>query len=520
MDTPASPAIPRLQQVLGAEHVLVDEPSRRFFSTDIFRTREIACVAVRPGTVEELAEAVRIATDSGLAVLARGGGMSYTDGYLPDRTAAMVIDTKRLNRVVEVNTTDMYVTAECGISWLELDAALAPHGVRTPFWGTGSGRYATIGGGLSQNAINYGSGRYGPASESCLGLEVVLADGRVLVTGSAATPYRPTPFFRHYGPDLTGLFLSDTGALGVKARATLRLIRRAPVLDYGSFEFPDHRGTIAAMAELARSALPSEMSGYDSTAVAYMIQRRSLSEDVERLAAVARHDGLGAAARIALAGRRGLRGAAYSVHFTIEGRDQADAASALAAAKAICRGAGGRELEPSVPRIVRAGPFPEPTLLFNADGKQWIPVHVIVPHSRVVPLIEAVEEYMAARADDLDRLGIEWGNFLAPATAQALRVEPCLFFPDEANVLRLSFFDEEYRGKLRRHPRRPEVHDAVRQIRIDIGRMSQRFGGAHFQIAKMYPYRETRAPETYALLQAVKAWVDPKGLMNPGSLGL
>jgi FAD/FMN-containing dehydrogenase len=515
-----SPTIALLQQALGNDQVLIDEASRRFFSTDIFRRREIVDIVVRPGTVDQLADAVRIATDQGLAVLARGGGMSYTDGYLSDRTATVLIDTKRLNHVVEVNTSDMFVTVECGISWLELDEALKPHGVRTPFWGTGSGRYATVGGGLSQNAINYGSGRYGPASESCLGLEVVLADGRILKTGSAATPQNPSAFLRHYGPDLTGLFLADTGALGVKARATLKLIPRAATIDYASYDFPDHRRAVAAMAELARRALPSEMSGYDSTAVRYMIQRRSLAEDLERLAAVARQDGLSAAARVALAGRRTLRDTAYSVHFTVEGRDGADLASALRAAKAICAEAGGREIEPAVPRIVRAGPFPLPTLLFNADGKQWIPVHVIVPHSRVVPLIEAVERYMFERASLLEELGIEWGNFLAPATAQAIRVEPCLFFPDEANELRLSFFDDDYRASLKRHPRNPRVHDAVRQIRLDIGRMSKDFGGAHFQIAKMYPYRETREPETYRLLRAIKAWVDPKGLMNPGSLGL
>ncbi|MSO65065.1 MAG: FAD-binding oxidoreductase [Alphaproteobacteria bacterium] len=520
MTTAPAAAIAALRQALGNDHVLTDDDSRRFFSTDIFYVQTPVAAVLRPADTAELSAAVAIATRHRLAVVPRGGGMSYTRGYLADRPDAVLIDTKRMNRVLALNREDMYVTVECGISWAELDETLRPNGLRTPFWGTGSGRYATVGGGLSQNAINYGSGKYGPASDSVLGLEVVLADGRVLKTGSAATPHNPSPFFRTYGPDLTGVFLADTGALGVKTVATLKLVARPPAIDNASYEFADRRASVAAMAELTRRALTSEMSGYDATAMHYMIERRSLGEDVGRLAAVARSGGIAAAARVALAGRRAFRDVAYTVHFTIEGRDEGDAASAMGAARAICAAAGGKAIEPSVPRIVRSGPFPLPTLLFNADGKQWIPVHVIVPHSRVVPLIERIEELLAGRQDVLERHGIEWGNFLAPATAQAIRVEPCFFFPDAANELRLSFFDEDYRAKLKRHPANPAAHEAVSQIRSEIGQLSREFGGAHFQIGRLDPYRETREPATYALLQAVKAWIDPHGLMNPGSLGL
>ncbi len=520
--TPAEGCADSLRQALGNDHVHVDEATRRFFSTDIFYAGEPCDLVVAPGTPTELAAAVGIATTAGLAVAPRGGGMSYTRGYLGG-AGSVLVDTRRLDAIVEINTEDMFVTVECGITWEALDAALAPHGVRTPFWGTGSGKYATVGGTLSQNAINYGSGTYGPAVDSVLGLRVALADGSLMSTGSAATPFEPSPFLRTYGPDLTGLFLADTGALGVKATATLRLVRRAPATEYASFSFPDVGGLCGAMSELARRGLTSECSSYDALLLAYMIRKQSLADDVKKLGQVVRSganllDGIRDAARVALAGRHAFRNIAYSIHFTVDGRNETEARIKAEEAREICRRLGS-EMEASIPRLVRAGPFPLPTLLFNKDGKQWVPVHAIVPHSRALAFVAAVEAFLASRQDVLDRHGIEWGNFIVPASTQALRIEPCFFFPDAPNVLRRSFFDRDYLDDLPAQASNPDAHEAVRTLRQGIAELAPEFGAAHFQIARQYPYRRTRDPETYALLGAAKKALDPRNLMNPGALG-
>jgi FAD/FMN-containing dehydrogenase len=522
-DADAAACAANLRQILGATHVFDDAETRQFFSTDIFYENAPCALVAAPGTPTELAETVRIATAAGLAVVPRGGGMSYTRGYLggPD---SVLVDTRRLDRVVEINAADMFVTVECGITWEALDAALAPHGVRTPFWGTGSGRYATVGGTLSQNAINYGSGRFGPAADSVLGLTIAVADGRLLTTGSAATPHAPSPFFRTYGPDLTGLFLADTGALGIKATATLKLIPRAPATAYASFSFPSVTGLCTAMSELARRSLTSECSGYDALLLAYMIRKQSLADDVRKIGQVVRSGrgllgGLRDAARVVAAGRHAFRDIDYSIHFTVDGRDDGEATAKMAEAKDICSRLG-EEIEPSVPRLVRAGPFPLPTLLFNADGKQWVPVHAIVPHSRALAFVAAVESFFDSQRTLLDTHGIEWGSFIVPASTQAIRIEPCLFWPDAPNALRRSFFDRDFLDTLPNQARNPAAHDAVRELRKGVTGLAKDFGAVHFQIARQYPYRETRDPETYALLRAIKAAVDPKGLMNPGALGL
>lgn len=105
---------------LGAAAVLTADADRRFFSQDIAGPRaHVAACVIQPESVEQLAAAVSAATAAGFAVVPRGSDSSYTGGYVP------------------------------------------PHDVRTAFWGPLSGATATVGSSLSQNAILWGSARYG-----------------------------------------------------------------------------------------------------------------------------------------------------------------------------------------------------------------------------------------------------------------------------------------------------------------------------------------------------------------------
>jgi len=129
--------IERLQGIVGEAHVLTDDESR------------IASLAVvQPANKDELAAAVKASTAADCDVIPRGGGMSYTSGYVPLNHDSVTMDLSRMNRILEINTDDMYVTAEAGCTWKQLYEALEGTGYRTPYWGTLSGTYATIGGGF------------------------------------------------------------------------------------------------------------------------------------------------------------------------------------------------------------------------------------------------------------------------------------------------------------------------------------------------------------------------------------
>ena len=85
--------------VVGTQHVLTDDESRTFYSTDVFRQAdELALAVVQPGTVDELQALVRICASHTAPMVVRGGGASYTDAYLPTRPQTIMFETSRLNQ--------------------------------------------------------------------------------------------------------------------------------------------------------------------------------------------------------------------------------------------------------------------------------------------------------------------------------------------------------------------------------------------------------------------------------------
>ena len=111
-----------LRAALGADGLLDDEKSRDFYANDVFWQPGIPPLAIAlPRDRDQVAAAIRAAHDAGVAVVPRGGGMSYTKGYLPKRPDSVVIDSRRLNRIVELNTDSLYVTVETGCTWAALN---------------------------------------------------------------------------------------------------------------------------------------------------------------------------------------------------------------------------------------------------------------------------------------------------------------------------------------------------------------------------------------------------------------
>jgi len=513
-----------LVDIVGAEHVLTDEEDREFYSQDIYRTADhIAAVVVRPGTPEEVAQVTATTTSAGFSVLARGGGSSYTGGLLPDRPNSVVVDTKRLDRVVEINTDDMYVVVEVGCTWQELHTALKPHGVRPPFWGPASGGTATIGGSLSQNAILHGSALYGASAESVLGLEVVLADGSLVPTGSGSSA-GAKPFFRHYGPDLTGIFLGDTGALGIKTRAVLKLMRTPPAARFVSYEFKDGTQFAEAMAEVARSRLVSMCFGMDPVLQHQRMKRTSLAQDVKALKGVvtsARSLGKGVkeAVKVAVAGRSFLEEHSYSTHYIVEGRTEAEAEEKLEAVRRIC-GAHGHEVENTLPKVLHGDNFFPMTTAIGPQGERWAPVHGVVPMSDAAAALQNIEGVVASHAEEMDRLGVVIGILLSTVATNGFVIEPVFYWPGPQTLYYKRVLDPGYLAKLTTFDRSPEAEALVVKLRTELIEAFADLGATHFQVGKTYPYRQGRDPNTWALLDAIKTAVDPNRLMNPKSLGL
>ena len=515
-----------LVSALGAENVLSGEADRTYYSTDIYSQHKIAELVVRPGTADDVSAAVKLCTDNDRAVIPRGAGLSYTGGYTPVRDRTVVFDLMRLNRVFEINAADNFVTVECGVTWKQLYETLKAQGLRTPYFGTVSGFSSSVGGAMSQHSSHFASTQYGVSADSCLGLEVVLANGSIVVTGSGSSKYRPSPFFRNYGPDLTCLFLGDTGALGFKTKITLKTLPFPPVQRYGSFAFDSHDQLIQAMGEVGRVGLAAECGGWDPQMVgSYISQDPDLRQDLKYLAGVVRAgssflDGLKGAARIALAGRSAFKGVAYMMNVTIDEFSEAAGDKKLKAVEAIAEIHAGRPVEASFPRAHRGTPFTYPNSVLGAKGERWVPTHGLAPHSRALEVSHAMFDYFHARAGEMEQHGIEWQLILSEVSNSCTLIEPMFYWPDKRNIFHERWIEPKVLAGMAEFPTTPQISALMHDIRLGLLNIFMLNGCTHFQVGKLYPYKAGRQDNTYALLEGIKKVVDPKGLMNPGSLGL
>lgn len=512
-----------LQAVLGKEGVLLDAETRSLLTQDVYSEGEPALIVLKPLSAEALSEAIKLVAEAGLPVVPRGGGMSYTSGYIHSGAPQVTLDMRAMNRVLEIDTENMTVTVEAGISWAALEEALRPHGVRARFWGTLSGIKASVGGGLSQNGVFWGSGRRGTAAENVLALEVLLADGTLLRTGSWAHGEDAIPFTRHYGPDLTGLFLADAGALGIKTKAVLPLVPLAKAKSYISCEFDDWPELVAALSEIGRQGVASECFAFDPYLQSQRMKRASLAEDTKALAGVIKGQGsllkgLKDGARVVMAGRRYMDNVRYSFHAICEGRSEAAAAADAAAVREIATSNGGGEIEASIPKIMASTPFGPVNNMIGPDGERWVPIHGLVAHGAVPACMRDLKDLEQEEAERItaNRVGI--GYLLMPVGAQAFVVEPVFFWEDALNDLHRDSVDPATLKRIKGFAPDPQAREVVEDLRAKMKAIFRKNKSVHMQIGRSYGYHETLSDPARSVMQDLKAKLDPKGLMNPGAL--
>jgi FAD/FMN-containing dehydrogenase len=519
-------ALAELRRALGDEHVLTSEHDRAWYAAD-FTDADVALPAavVRPASAQEVVAVLKTARGAGLAVVGRGGGMSYALAHCPSRAETIVVDLRRLDRIVEINTDDRYVTVEAGVTWAQLRQALQGTGMRVPFHGTLSGLHATVGGGLSQNAVGLGRGFL---VDYVLGLEVVLGDGRVLTTGSGAAS-GATPFWRNFGPDLSGLFLCDSGAFGVKTRATLRLDPEPRGVALGCFGFERAPDLIAAELEIARTDLASECIGADSFMNTVMAEMPPPPRDeVKRIAklVLAQSDSRPRALRqLARAARPGglkfLAKVPFSLVVVCDAADQAAADRNLARLRKICRRHGGKSLPTGLALGMRYAPFqPIHPLMVGKHGEAGMPSNIVFPLSRAQEAVDALDAFMAENADEMKRHGVyEVRNYLV--TGHFFGIEPILFWPDRLSGYRASWASEEQRAEFADAPSNRDARDCALRVRAAMIARFRELGAVHLQLGKVYPFKDALAgTTTWEVLEQLKDAFDPDHLVNPGVLGL
>ncbi len=514
-----------LRDIVGNARVMTDPPQLAYYATDISGEADTRPgVIVKPESVDNLARTVALLTRADIAVIARGAGFSYTSGYLATQSPSAIIDTTDLNRIVEINETDRYVTVEAGCTWATLYDALKAKGLRTPYFGPLSGLHSTVGGAASNNASFYGAGTYGAMADSVLGVDVVLADGSLVETGAACAEGR-TPFFRYFGPDLTGVFLGDCGAFGIKAHVTLRLIPFPAAEDYLSFAFERFEDIAEAHVALARENIVAEQWGIDPQGNENLAARgfkflEGLSF-VREVAAVKNGMGqkMATIARTLIDGHRSVSRGGFALHLVVEGTSAKDVEMKIGQARRILVPLALKELPSTIPQITRAKPFRAIKSLLGNDGDNWLPVHGLFPYSRAAEIVAVTDEYFVRHRDLMKKHDIKV-SYLTGAVGSAFLIEPMLFWKDRLNAFHLRHITDDQRRDFAASSPNPTAREAVTTLRRDLVLLCGTFGAAHFQVGKFYPYANSLSSASLAFVKNIKAALDPKNLMNPGALRL
>jgi D-lactate dehydrogenase (cytochrome) len=515
-------ALDALQRALG-DRVVSDTATREYYANDVFWQPGIPPLAVvLPESVKEAAEAVRLTTDAGLSVVPRGGGMSYSKGYLPDRVDSVVVDTRKLNRILEVNTDDRYITVEAGCTWEKLNEALDGTGLRTGYWGPLSGVNATVGGALSQNSAFFGSALNGVVADCVIGVTVILADGRVVTTGSGGR-VGAKPFTRYGGPDLTGMFLGDNGAFGLKVAATFKLWPRPRETGFLSFGFPTMNAMAAAQVDMARTRLVAEGFGIDRSKAEHSASVNRISDGLKTLGNVAAGGktlvrGIKDAVGIAVAGTGFLKAHNYTLHIVTEADSPTELDSALSRLVEIGK-RYGTEIENTVPKVMRSKPFGPVRGMLGLNGERWVPIHGVFPLSDAQKVVNSNEAYFASKKAFMQEHGIVY-SVMSMTVGNEFFLEPAFYWLDEITPLHAKSVGQDTVKPWLSRPANPASRNAVIELRRGCQELYAGLGGASWQVARDYPFETILTPQTWSLTKDIKKALDPRGLMNPGSLGL
>jgi FAD/FMN-containing dehydrogenase len=432
--------------------------------------RGAAALVLRPADVVEVSTMLALCNEVGIGVVPHGGNTGYCGGSVPDESGnQLVMSLSRLNRIrsVEALSYAMTVEAGCILATVQEAALVAERYFPLSLAAEGS---CQIGGNLSTNAGGTAVLRYGMARELVLGLEVVLADGRVL---DMLRSLRKD----NTGYDLKSLFIGAEGTLGVITAATLKLFPKAAVRATAYLAIPSLEAAVQLLAalraasadrltaceimgrhtlELVAEHIPGTGDVFDSPHSWYLLvelQSTLATEDLDGLLegalAAAMERGLVADAIVAKSGTQ--RAALWRL------RESVPEALAIA----------GAQIKHDVSIPIAAIPD------FASTATQWI--HAQIPEARIAPFGHIGD-------------GNLHFNVSQPVDA------------DATDFLR----------------RAPEIEHGVHDIAHRYGgSFSAEHGIGKYKLKELLRYRSANEVE---VMRTLKQALDPKGIMNPGKI--
>ncbi|MER6768385.1 FAD-binding oxidoreductase [Streptomyces bacillaris] len=453
-----SDLLERLRTGLPPEALITDPDVTASYAHDMasFCAAGTPAVVVLPRTVEQVQHVMRTATALRVPVVPQGARTGLS-GAANASDGCIVLSLVKMDRILEISPVDRIAVVEPGVINAVLSRAVNEHGLYYPpdpsSWET-----CTIGGNIGTASGGLCCVKYGVTAEYVLGLDVVLADGRLLTTGRRTAKGVA-------GYDLTRLLVGSEGSLGIIVKAVLALKPQPPQQLVLAAEFPSAAAACDAVCRIMeRGHTPSLLELMDRTTVRAVNQLASmgLPETTEALLLCA--------------------------------FDTPDPAPDLAAVGALCTAAGATE-------VVPADNPAESELLLQARRMS-------------LPALEAVRS--ATMIDDVcvprSRLGEMLAGTAAIAEEYGLTIGVCSHAGD-GNTHPVVCFDHTDPDESRRAR---ESFDAIMALGLELGGT---ITGEHGVGVLKKEWLARELGETgIALQRGIKAAFDPLGLLNPGKL--
>jgi len=442
--------------LLGPERWRTDEPTRQAHGQDDSRRFALPDAVAFPRDAEDVAALVRACAAHRVALVARGAGTATTGAAVPFN-GGVVLSFARMNRIVEIRAADRCAVVQPGVLNGDLQEALAPHGL---FWppDPSSAAMCSVGGNLATNAGGPRAVKYGASRDNVLGLVAVTGGGEIIRCGG---PYTKDAT----GYDLTHLIVGSEGTLALIVEATLKLTPR-PRAQAGLRAFYRDAASAAAAVSrvMAQPVVPAMLEFMDAHAIALL---RHNGSDVPEAGAMLLIEADGDEDTLP-----------YALQSLADAAEGDGMLSLDVAADGVARDrlwAARKALSPAL-RTIKPGKI-------NED--------VVVPVSRIPDLVSAMEA-LSTQAD-------------LPIV--------CFGHAGNGNLhVNIMYNDADTAETARAKAAMPKIFETVLALG---GTLSGEHG---IGVAKRDFMAQAFDAATLAAMRAVKAALDPVGILNPGKV--
>ena len=262
-----------LEDAVGVENVSTSNDQKLAYSTDYFWLSRMVAdkgaepalpdYIVRPGSAEEVSKVLKIANYYKLPVQTWGGGSGSQGGALP-MAGGILLDIKRMDKLLDIDVVSGTITCETGMIFQTLEWYANEKGfsvMHLPSCLT----CCTVGGALAHNGIGILSTKYGKIDDQALSVEVVLPNGDIINTLSVPK--------HSSGPNLLPIFLGSEGTLGVMTKVKFKMVKLPEVRRHHAFLFKDITTGYNACREIVQTVKPSIMRLFDEAETVSIIKK-------------------------------------------------------------------------------------------------------------------------------------------------------------------------------------------------------------------------------------------------------